>query len=827
MLSPVTFQNLQEPHPLPPSETTLLPQGERARHLALRAVLALARGGFRRWLALSALLFMLSTLLNLTYPVEELSRRLGDLYFRLRGTQATSQRVALVLIDDASLKRYGRWPWSRTLLAQLVRAANAQSPRALGLDIILSEPQEEAADRQLADAFAAAGNVVLAAKIGASPEHTEWIEPLPLLAQSAAGIGHVHAVLGPDGICRSVPAREVTLGGPRRALSLEVARVARGTLFQDIPDTNRAGEQALAARDASLERVSPEFLIVDYRGQILAGQSPPPFLSVSASDLLEGKAGEELRGKAVLIGFAATEMSDRLPTPVSDRLPMPGVEIHANLLDGLLAGQRLQPLGWGVQTLTLLGASFVLTWVVLRWPGVKGLLASAALLLAGYGAGYLLFAHAQRTVELGPVLCVGLLVAPAAQLENLIVVDRGLTRGLRRLQRALQTSTPEMGATLRTAVMSEVSARPEDLHWKLEVLNRLQDELASLYALDQTLLEAMQEGLAVFAWDGRLLFRNPHWQQFCNKQGWNAAAGLDEFVTKLGDPQWREVRERLDRPGARLESEVHLGEGLWQVRAILLPSKAQPGTGALMVVVTDLTARLERDRARAEALGFVTHELRTPLVSIQGFAEFLLRYPQAAGGSDAAATIFRESRRLVAMVNTYLDLMRLDSGTRPLRRELVNVKETVSQAERVIQPLAQSAEISLKVEVDSDLPLLRGDPNLIAGTLLNLLSNAVKYSPAGSEVRLRVLGQPDVVAFEVQNPGPVIPAEELARLFEPFYRRREQEHVAPGWGLGLAFVKRIAEGHGGRVEVSSDAAGGTCFRILLPSASALPSEVSP
>jgi len=296
-------------------------------------------------------------------------------------------------------------------------------------------------------------------------------------------------------------------------------------------------------------------------------------------------------------------------------------------------------------------------------------------------------------------------------------------------------------------------------------------------------------------------------------------------VGALGDPKWGDVSKRVSQPGAKMESEVHLGGQLWQVRAIRLPSTTQPGTGALMVVVTDLTARLERDRARAEALGFVTHELRTPLVSIQGFAEFLLRYPQAAAGSEAAATIFQESRRLVAMINTYLDVLRLDSGAQPPRREVVNLKETVNQAERVVQPLAQAAGISVKLEMDSDMPLVRGDPNMIAGALLNLLSNAVKYSPQGSEVRLCVLARPDGVRLEVHNSGPVIPPEELARLFEPFYRRSEQEHTAPGWGLGLAFVKRIAEGHGGRVEASSDASGDTCFRIVLPSTSP-PSERS-
>jgi len=633
-------------------------------------------------------------------------------------------------------------------------------------------------------------------------------------------------VLGPDGICRSVPARELTLEGARWALALEVVRVARGAAFQDVLDASRLEGSNLATpgKNVNLDKASPDFLIIDYHNQIAPGQSPPPFLSVSARDLLEGKAGEELRGKAVLVGIAATEMSDRLPTPVSDRLPMPGVEIHANLVNGLLSGRYLRPLGWGVQTLVLLGASLVLTWVVLRWPGMKGLLVLPALLVAAYGAGYVLFAHAQRMVDLGPLMCAGLLVAPVAQLENLIVVDRGLTRGLLQLQRALQPATPEMGGSLGAAMRSEIPAPSQDLHWKVELLNQLQAELGSLYAFGQTLLEAMQEGLAVFASDGRLVFGNPRWYQFCDRLNWDADANLDAFVGAVGDPKWRDLSKWVGQPGARMESEVQLGGQLWQIRAIRLPSTPQTGTGALMVVVTDLTARLERDRARAEALGFITHELRTPLISIQGFAEFLLRYPQAAAGSDAAATIFRESRRLVAMINTYLDVLRLDSGAQPLRRELVDVKETVNQAERVVQPLAQAAGISVKLEMDSDVPLLRGDPNLIAGALLNLLSNAVKYSPQRSEVRLRVLARPDVVALEVQNPGPGIPSEDVARLFEPFYRRQEQEHAAPGWGLGLAFVKRIAEGHGGQVDASSDAAGGTCFRIVLPNASEPASE---
>jgi signal transduction histidine kinase len=227
---------------------------------------------------------------------------------------------------------------------------------------------------------------------------------------------------------------------------------------------------------------------------------------------------------------------------------------------------------------------------------------------------------------------------------------------------------------------------------------------------------------------------------------------------------------------------------------------------------------LERDRARAEALGFVTHELRTPLVSIQGFAEYLLRYSKDRASTEAAATIFQESGRLVAMINTYLDVLRLEAGARPMRSESFQVSEIVKQVARVIRPIAQASEISVRIEIGTDLPALQGDAHLIEGALLNLLSNAIKYSARGSEVKLRAQaeGDGDGINLEVWNPGPLIPPEDLARLFEPFYRRNEQEEASRGWGLGLAFVKRIAEQHGGTAEAWSTSGSGTSFCLHLP-----------
>jgi signal transduction histidine kinase len=777
-----------------------------------------SRNWVKSWLVLNLLLLSLVAALSMTYPVEELSRRLGDIYFRLRRPLPTSSSVAIVLIDDLSLSRYGRWPWPRSLLARLVRATAAQRPGAIGLDILLSEAEDARDDDDLGKALQEVGNVVVASKLGGSPQRL-WADPLPLFLANSAGVGHVQAVEDADGICRSVPVRELSAEGPRWALALEVSRVAKHVAVDQNSGGLWLGKDRVwvdgsmtRAGAAGWESYSPEFLTINFREQYQPGQRIPPFVVISAAELLDGKQVPALWGKAVLIGFGATELSDRLPTPVSGQMPMPGVEVHANLVDGLLRGEGLRHVSAFPQILFLVGFSLVSTWLVLRWPGWDGVLLQTTLLIISYGAGYWLFAHAHRLIAFGPVLCVGLLAVPLAQLENLVVVNRGLTRGLRQLRRTLQAGQAPMElASLRPAETSPETTG--DLQWRVELINQLQSELGSLYAFRQHLLESMQEGLAVFAADGKTQFRNPFWKAFCSKQGWNADLDLVEFGRLLGHPNWANVQERLRGEGLPPESEVYLGGGFWQIRCTRLSSNNEGSQW--MVVVTDLTSRLERDQARAEALRFVTHELRTPLVSIQGFAEFLLRYPKATGSSDAAATIFRESQRLVSLINTYLDVLRFDAGARSLRREPILIPQMIAQLERVMSPIAEAAEIRIQVYVDSELPPLDGDAPMLSGVILNLLNNAVKYSPAGSEVNLRVTGTEANVIFEVRNPGSPIPPEDLGHLFEPFYRARSTGESTPGWGLGLTFVKRIVEEHRGILEASSDESG-IRVRVVLP-----------
>lgn len=774
------------------------------------------------WLALNLFLLMVIAVLSLTYPVQELSRRLGDAFFWLRGHQETSAVVALVLIDDASLEQYGRWPWPRTQLARLIRGVNGQRPASVGVDILLSEPADEIGDQDLAQAISEAGNVVLAAKLSSAADRF-WADPLPLFRDQAAGIGHVQAVMDPDGIGRRVPLVEVGASGPRWPLAVEMARIATGEPLRVDGNGLRVGHNRIWVEGRTSNdqgrgwnRYPSLFLTVDFRQQFVPGETDPPFVTISAASILEGQTVNALRGRNVLVGFGASDLGDRIPTPVSKQTPMPGVEVHANLLEGILAGHAIRYAGLILQVALLIGYCLVSTWLLLRRPGWKSAWIALGLLVASYGAGFVLFSRYRILMDFGPMVCATFLAVPVAQLENLVIVNRALNRGLRQLRSTLSSGTADESlAGSETARGAEDSER--DLTEKLHLIGELQSKLSSLSTFRQNLLESMQEGLAVFNAAGKMEFRNRFWDTFCRKQGWNPAIGLLEFGQLLGHPRWTDLEQQMSDGTLPAESEVYLGGGFWQVRAMRLESDSTSGT-QWMVVVTDLTSRLERDQARGEALRFVTHELRTPLVSIQGFAESLLRYPKAEGSREAATIIFGESQRLVSLINTYLDVLRYDAGARSLRNDPIVIPRMVAQVERVMAPIAEAAEIGIRVELDSALPEIQGDPPMLTGVLLNLLNNAVKYSPQGSEVAVRIYGDKTFVILEVRNPGPPIPAEHLSRFFEPFYRAHENETAEPGWGLGLTFVKRIVEEHHGTIDAASDEQG-IRVRVKIPGVS--------
>jgi signal transduction histidine kinase len=755
-----------------------------------------------RWLRLNLVLLGLVSVISLSFPISTLSQKLNDFYFKLRRPSPASSHVALVLIDDGALARYGRWPWQRRLLAELIRSVSKEQPAAVGIDILLSEPEDLENDSELERAIHDAPNVVLASKISGSPQNGLWVDPIPLFLQASKGTGHVQAITDSDGLCRSIPLQEPSLEGPRAAFALKLAGLLQPQLEELKPLSDSSG--------SGIARISTRPLLIDFRRQIAPGQENPSFITVSAADVLAGKSGARLRGKAVVIGFGGSELSDRLFTPVSNQIPMPGAEINANVLDMLLTGRSLTRVPMPAQLVIIALVSSISLWLVVRYPGLRGLCAVSAILVFGYFAGYLVFLRFHCLLAYAPVLVAGVFAAPIAQLENLLIVDREVTSRLQHLRSAVRLGSARERFGGRAAVLDWNA--PSRLHWKLAALKELQDELGSLYNFHKTLLETMREAMAVYDADGGLRFSNTIWTELCQKHG-IALEHLKEITQLTGG--WSELAELSQKGDAWTEREATLGAECWLFRAVGLPWTSMAATGAVLMIAEDITATRQRDEARSEALSFVTHELRTPLISIQGFSELLMRYPNSPASREAAPTIFRETNRLVAMINTYLEVLRLDAGARPLRRTEVDVGSMVNHVEKVLRPLATSARVPIRVQIIGGDTHLLCDEALVSGALLNLLSNAIKYGEHGTEVLLRVTCAASEIEFEVHNSGPAIPADELDHLFERFYRPSRSESI-PGWGLGLNFVRRICQQHGGSVQLNSDAVAGTSFAFTLP-----------
>ncbi len=216
----------------------------------------------------------------------------------------------------------------------------------------------------------------------------------------------------------------------------------------------------------------------------------------------------------------------------------------------------------------------------------------------------------------------------------------------------------------------------------------------------------------------------------------------------------------------------------------------------------------------------VSHELRTPLASIRMYAEMLEMNGERLGDTERRrqlAVIRGECGRLERLIDAVLDFANFTRGTRRFQFEYEEIGPLVSATAEDFRPQAEAAGFTYSVEVEPNLPEVRADRDALRQVVLNLLTNAVKYSEDERWIAVRVLRRGAAVAIQVEDRGIGIEPSEQQRIFEEFYRV-DQRLSSPrqGVGLGLTLVRRIAEAHGGRVEVQSAPGRGARFTVWLP-----------
>lgn len=233
-----------------------------------------------------------------------------------------------------------------------------------------------------------------------------------------------------------------------------------------------------------------------------------------------------------------------------------------------------------------------------------------------------------------------------------------------------------------------------------------------------------------------------------------------------------------------------------------------------------MTSMYDLDRQKSDFMATTSHELRTPLTSMAGYLELLEDGdfgPLNERQAQALGVVSRNAGRLRALIDDLLLLNRLDSGQASMHRRPVEVHEVISRVVESMHPVARNAQVDLRVgEVAQPAPV-RADRDQLERALGNVVSNAIKFTNIGGQVRLSATVEEDLVLLECTDTGMGIPEADLAGLFTQFYRASNaQQGQVQGTGLGLAIVRKIAESHGGSVELASQEGVGTTVTLSLP-----------
>jgi len=366
----------------------------------------------------------------------------------------------------------------------------------------------------------------------------------------------------------------------------------------------------------------------------------------------------------------------------------------------------------------------------------------------------------------------------------------------------------------------ELDALARELNDTAAQLDRTIRSLTDERNRTAAILSSMIEGVAVVTSEERVLFFNPAFAQIL---------GLDP-ATATGQPLIQLVRDsdllvlvkRAIADRSLVTGEVAVGTVRQRSFAVTAsPVRAGDSSGAV-IVLHDVSEQRRLERVRRDFVANVSHEFKTPLTAIQGFAETLL-----GGALDDAQNrrrfveIIRDhAQRLARLTDDLLKLSLIEVGKLQFHFEPVSPFALVTSCAESARLKANQKNISLSVDCPADLPPVLGDSNRLQEVLQNLLDNSVQYTPAGGQITVSAQAGQSEVSFTVADSGMGIPQTDQERIFERFYRvDAARSREVGGTGLGLSIARHIVQAHGGRIWVESAVGHGSRFHVSVPIAS--------
>ncbi|TMN22714.1 two-component system histidine kinase PnpS [Lentibacillus cibarius] len=264
-------------------------------------------------------------------------------------------------------------------------------------------------------------------------------------------------------------------------------------------------------------------------------------------------------------------------------------------------------------------------------------------------------------------------------------------------------------------------------------------------------------------------------------------------------------------------SSMELGSKFVEIVGAPILNEANRLKGTVLVF-HDITEFKQLEQMRKDFVANVSHELKTPVTSIRGFAETLLEgaMNDPELNKQFLTTIFDESKRLQALVQDLLELSELEKDELQLQTKEIDLAGLFKEIRPFLDQQAAQQQIHFSSSISENL-VMTGDTDRMKQVLLNLITNAMIYTPARGKVDLTMDGTDDMIKIKVSDTGIGIPEEERSRIFERFYRvDKARSRNTGGTGLGLAIVKHIVEAHNGKIELDSKLGQGTTFKLTFP-----------
>lgn len=726
------------------------------------------------WWIIAVLVSLLAVILTMGNALSRLDNAAYDQLLQLDPPRSDG-RIALVEIDDAALAQFGRWPWDRSVHAQLVDRLREGAPQAIVYDTLFTEPGTPQGDAGLAGAVARAGNVFLPFFLGAGPK---VVEPIAPLRDPARGTGFTDFLVDPDGVMRSAPSPL----GSRLHLMDEV----HGSLGRSVPDPGA--------------------------GRLIPFTSGKQWPRVSAASLLAGKGpGAALRGKVVLVGVTAAGIGPRYPVP--GRGTMSGLEINAQFLHGLLGNLMIGKAG----NVARIGFALVPVWLFMLLMGPFPRLSPALGLAVGTAgilvlSGLLLLMGRVWLPPATPILA--LCVAyPIWGWRQLAITQQFMHGELLRLAADSTIFTPparQGRQPLPSTIALLTAAIASNRDMKRFVAERL-DQLP-----DATLVTNGHGDILLASASAGRLFGPEHVQ---GDEPGKGAALLTRF-RQAGSQE--PIRFPAGPTAGPLSFDAITEDGHFFTIRFAPQLTAGGGFVGWIVQFMDVSEAKAAQRQRDDILELLTHDMRSPQASILAVLETA---PSENIAPDEARRIRHYAERTLGLADGFVQLARAESLEYAL--EDVALGDMMIDAIDDLWPQLTARSISIDTYGEDERLIVRVERSLVTRALINLLDNAIKYSPAGSRIRCTVGQEPDGEprAFcAISDEGPGLEEAHRHRLFERFHRgplgagRRMD-----GVGLGLSFVHTVVVRHRGEVRCLGEVGRGATFSLILPLADRTPS----